>query len=439
LSSMSIFTKINSSQIGLVGHSLGGMVALMNAALDKRFKVTVTWAGLVNFSASYFGIREDHLFMKYIPSKIINKTNPTNLMIIHSIYDSTVPYNENALVAQNLTDCKLDSINYHMFGGPHYLFSDKVIIDTINWFELNFFKSETKNGPIELSYVITYILLGLSLLGLTLTTIAIMKYLFKYFAIKDYSKEINEFEKVSQKQRSKKIKDTIIVLLLYIAFLSLWSLSLQYIGINSLFFVPIVVLLLYFALIFLKYIITAKVKGEKLSLYTRLRLVDEIKSQFHKNVLLYSLVSTGIFLLFYFTFSLLYPFGFFTPVHLLSYILTFEIYPLYLAFELFYRKIIYPRLDFIKSPKYKTIITALMETANIFILISFSWNLFLITATLATYLIFLVVMVMNSIIYERTNKFSSVMLSSFIIIQIFFGSITSTILGFGSIAHLLHV
>ncbi|MFX1572953.1 MAG: alpha/beta hydrolase family protein [Promethearchaeota archaeon] len=439
LTTMPIFAKINSSQIGLVGHSVGGMVALMNAALDKRFKVTVTWAGLVNFSASYFGIEKDNTFMKFIPSKIINESSPSNLMVIQSIYDSTVPYSKNALVAKNLTNCKLITIDHHIFGGPHYLFTDKVIIETINWFELHLFGSETKNGPIELSYLNTYILLGLSLFGLVLTTIAIMKYFFKYFSVKDYSKEIIKLEEDHQSQKSTNIQNTFIIILFYSGFLILWALPLKYIGITSLFFIPIIILSIYFISIFIKYLISAEIKGEKFSIYVKLRLVDEIKSQFHKNVLLYSLFSTSIFLSFYIIFSLLYPFAFFSPVNLLSYILTFEIYPFYLSMEIFYRKIIYPKLNFIASPKYKTIITALMESINIFILVYFSRELFLISAMLATYLIFLTVMVMNSIIYERTNKFSSVMISSFIIIQIFFGSVVSSILGFGSLVRLIHV
>ena len=46
--------KINSSQIGLIGHSLGGMVVLMNGALDERFNATVAWAPLVDPSTVGF-------------------------------------------------------------------------------------------------------------------------------------------------------------------------------------------------------------------------------------------------------------------------------------------------------------------------------------------------------------------------------------------------
>ncbi|MFX0021559.1 MAG: alpha/beta hydrolase family protein [Candidatus Hermodarchaeota archaeon] len=439
LSNMKFFANINTSQIGLIGHSMGGMVALMNGALDDRFKVTVTWAGLVNFSANFFGIAEDHPFMKYIPARLINETNPSNLMVIQSIYDTIVPFDNNALVAKNLTNCKLIEIKNHLFGGPHYLFSDQVVSETIKWFELNFFNSETINGPIRLSYVITYILIGLSFIGLFLTTLSIMKYSFKYFSIKDYSKKNKRVTNPTLSEKISTTKHFIKVVLYFFGFLTLWILILNFIGILGLLITPIVFLLIYFFYILTKYIITAEIKGEKISVYIESRLKDEIKSQFHKNVILYSLLSSGVFLLLYISFSLAYPFAFFSPVNLLSYILTFEIYPFYLAMELFYRKILYPKLDFIKSVKNKTILISLMEMINTFILFYFSSPLFLISAMLVTYLIFLAVMIMNSIIYERTNKFSSVMISSFIIIQIFFGSVVSTIIGFGSIVKLLHI
>ena len=439
LSDMKFFAKINITQIGLIGHSLGGMVALMNGALDNRFKVTVTWAGLVNFSASFFGIAEDHPFMKYIPARIINETNPSNLMVIQSIYDTIVPFDENAVVAKNLTNCKLIEIKSHLFGGPHYLFSDKVMSETIKWFELKFFNSETINGPIRLSYFLTYILLGLSFIGLFLTTLSIMKFSFKYFSIKDYSKMGKKVNDPILKNKRSNTKNYIIVLLFFSGFLTLWILMLNFIGILGLLITPIIFLLIYFFYILIKYIITAEIKGERIRTYIELRLKDEIKSQFHKNVILYSILSSAVFLSLYISFSLAYPFAFFSPVNLISYILTFEIYPFYLAMELFYRKILYPKLDFMKSAQNKTIFISLLEMINIFILFYFSSSLFLISAMLVTYMVFLAVMVMNSIIYERTNKFSSVMISSFIIIQIFFGSVVSTILGFGSIVGLLHI
>jgi hypothetical protein len=187
----------------------------------------------------------------------------------------------------------------------------------------------------------------------------------------------------------------------------------------------------------LKYVITAEENKVKIMDYIESRLKNEIKSQFKKNVLLFSFIATGLFLSLYFSISFSFPFAFFSPVNALSFILTFSIYPFYLAMELFYRKIVYQDIDFIKSPVIKTLITALMGVLNIGILMALSYSLFLISAFYATFLILLAVMVLNSVIYEKTNKFSSVLISSFIIIQIFFGSAISTVLGFGSVIHLL--
>ena len=431
-----IYNLINSSQIGIVGHSLGGMVALMTSTLDDRFKATVTWAGLVNFSADFFGISESNPFMDYIPAKIINTTNPKNLLLIQSIYDTTVPYNANAVLAQKLTNCELINITYHIFGGPHYLFTDEVLIKTINWFEAKFFNSEIINGPINLSYLESYVLLFLAIFGAFLTTIAIMVSLSHLFMIEKEkpSSSFNFKQKLSKKHI---IKQSIKIISYFSGFLLIWILFFILMGIPGLIFAPILIMIIYFIWILGKYIITAEEKKEKIAIYIESKLKEEIKSQFKRNVLLYSIITTLIFLGLYFSISLSYPFAFFSPINILSFILTYTIYPFYLAIELFYRKVVYRDLDFIKSPVIKTLITALMGITNLGILMRLSYDLFLISAFYITFLIFLAVMILNSVIYEKTNKFSSVLLSSFIIIQIFFGSAVSVIFGFGSLARLI--
>ena len=436
LETLPIYSQINSSQIGIVGHSLGGMVALMTSSLDERFKATVTWAGLVNFSASFFGLSEDNPFMDYIPAKIMNTTNPTNLLLIHSIYDTVVPYKSNALVAQNITNCQLISITHHIFGGPHFLFTDEVVIKTINWLEANFFGSTSINGPIHLSYIQTYALLFLALMGIFTTSVAIMVSVSHLFKV-EKTNVVNDPD--FSRKRSKKhiIKQIIKIVLYFSGFLSTWSIFFAFMGAIGLIYASIFILIIYFIYIVLKYIITAEEKKVKIMDYIESRLKKEIKSQFKRNVLLFSFITTLTFLGLYFSISFSFPFAFFSPVNALSYILTFSIYPFYLAIELFYRKVVYKDIDFIKSPVIKTIITALMGIINIGILMTLSYNLFLISAFYATFLILLAVMVLNSVIYEKTNKFSSVLISSFIIIQIFFGSAVSNILGFGSLIHLL--
>ncbi|MHA1489685.1 MAG: alpha/beta hydrolase family protein [Promethearchaeota archaeon] len=443
IESLPVYEKINSSQIGLVGHSLGGMVALMNGALDDRFVATVTWAGLVNFSASFFGINNDHPFMNYIPAKIINETNPRNLLGIHSIYDETVPYKQNALILQKLTNCKLVNITQELFLGPHYLFSDTVIIRTINWFENIFFTSDIINGPIHLSYKLTLIFLGLSLIGLFFTTISIMIFILKYFHIKKeeikYNGKSFSSEKIERRTILNPFKQTLKILFYFLSFLGIWLVFFLLLGITSLVITPIIMIIIYFVTILIKYYISSEKIGERLSLYIEFQLKKEIKSQFHKNVLLYSLLSAIIFLALYISFSISYPFAFFSPVNIISFIIAYTVYPFYLIIEIFYRKIIYPSLTFIRSPFRKILITNALSIINISILMVLSYPFFIINSILVSFLIFLAVMIMNSLIYEKTNKFSSVLISSFIIIQIFFGSAVSTILGIGPLIHLINL
>lgn len=431
IETLPVYQKINSSQIGLIGHSLGGMVVLMNGALDKRFKATVTWAGLVNFSAREFYISETDPFMNYIPSKIVNSTNPLNLLAIQSVYDTVVPYKENALLLQKIANCHLINITETLFGSAHFLLSDKVLLESIKWIESKFFYSNTINGPIQLSYIYAFFLLFLGLISLFLLTLAIIKYSLKYFSI-DIKDNNKEYQLVDERQKPH-LKEFLKISIYYCGFIGLWIMFYLLMGIVGILIVPLIIIFSYLFTYLIKYILTAEKIGQKIMIYIKLHLKNEIKSQFHKNVILFSFFSIFIFLSLYLSFSFFYPFAFFSPVNLVDYILTYSIYPFYLAIELFYRKIIYPRLHLIKSESNKTIITSIMALINILILMGLSVQLFVIESLLITYLIFLSVIIMNSLIYEKTRKFSSVMISSFIIIQIFFGSAISTILGIGSI------
>ncbi len=430
------YNRINNSQIGIVGHSFGGMVALMTSALDNRFKATVTWAGVVNFSAQLLGISESNLFMNYIPAKIINQTNPQNLLVIHSIYDNTVPYKKNALVAHDLTNCTLVNITYHILGGPHFLLADEVLIKTINWFEITFFNSDSINGPISLSYFQVYILLFLTLFSIFLVTIAIMLKMSQYFNIE---KEESKILKESKHNRIVSgIQNSFTIITSYIVFIMIWVFFIRELGIPGLFIAPVAIIILIFVLSSINYIIgRVKSNGEKKNYFSKLNLKHIISSHFEKNVILYPIISATIFLILYFSFSVSFPFAYFSPNNIISFILAYGVYPFYLVFELYYRKVVFDRLNFIKSSAIKLTIVNAMGITHMLILMFLAYGLFLIVAFIATFLISLVVMLMNSLIYNKTGKISSVLISSFIIIQIFFCSALTTLYGFGSLIRLL--
>ncbi|MHA1281055.1 MAG: alpha/beta hydrolase family protein [Promethearchaeota archaeon] len=419
---------VNISQIGLFGHSMGGMIALISNALDSRFSATVTWAAPVKMDIEKLDVKQKDTLKNYMPINLLNENNSKNLLIIHHIDDEVVPYKENALVIKDLTNCKLISIKKPLIGGGHTLFSDYVLEKTINWFEKKFFGSETINGKISFSYIFSYILLFISLIALFLTVLSIIAFSSKYFLIyKDNTSEY--FPKNSEQKKIIKISKRIkyiqyLKIICYSAiFLSIWIIFRLIFGLIGLIIAPIVMILFY-AFMKIKDIINWIKKEEKIY-----KAKHHLISQFEKYVLAFSFFSTGIFLLAYGLFSLSYPFAFFFPSDLLTYFMAASIYPFYIAIELFYRKIIYPKFYFIESIEKKTIIIILLIIINQMILMLFTIPFLMMNAILATYLISLIVAVLNSLIYEKTGKISSVLISSFIIIQIFFGSAINQVLG----------
>ncbi|MHA1988023.1 MAG: alpha/beta hydrolase, partial [Promethearchaeota archaeon] len=134
LEALPFYANVNSSQVGLIGHSLGGMVVLMNQALDPRFIATVAWAPLVNFKPPKYGFVKNPQFEKFIPVNLINESNTDNLLIIMHREDEILNFTANAIKAQELTNCTVIPVTEFLFGGGHQLFSSSVLLSTIHWF-----------------------------------------------------------------------------------------------------------------------------------------------------------------------------------------------------------------------------------------------------------------------------------------------------------------
>jgi len=111
-------------------------------------------------------------------------------------------------------------------------------------------------------------------------------------------------------------------------------------------------------------------------------------------------------------------------------------FPVYFSLELLYRKAIYPQLRFLKSERKKTmwmVIIVVFVNINLMML-TWTWAFF--PSVLFMYLIFLYATIQNTLIYENTQRFSTVIISSFALIQIFFAAVVSNALGIGSALHL---
>lgn len=243
LETMPFYSNVNTSQIGLIGHSLGGMVVLMNQALDDRFKVTVAWAPAVNFDPSLLGITNPD-WIDYIPVYILNMTNSDNLLIIMHVNDEVLDFTENAIQAQLLTNCTVIPVTGVLLGGSHQLFSDGVIIESINWFEAHFFNSETINGPIHISFMTNYTFLFLTLGILIAIVLSLTSYSSKYFTLEE--KEI--IVKTKKKRSFKKIKQGIKLIKIGFysgAFVINWVLFEYFFGLIGIFYASLIITLIY--------------------------------------------------------------------------------------------------------------------------------------------------------------------------------------------------
>lgn len=431
---------IDPNQIGIIGHSLGGMVSLITQALDDRFQATVCWAPLVDPKASKVPIGTK--YEKYFPVNFLSKNNTENLLVIFHENDEALPYDKNALKIQDITGCELITITEPLIGGGHTLYSNKVLVESIKWFEDEFFGSNENTGPIIISYQLNYLLIFLNLGLLFITVMMLVHYSSKYFDFQiletetevaeesQINKEESESKSKLEQLMSKLLKSKYIkifqIILYFGIFISIWAVSSYYFGLLGLF---ISSLIMFGSFTTVKaYFYFNQQKKER----NDIDLIALIREQLNRKAYIFSLISTLYYLSLYLIFSFFYPFAFVFPSNIWTFLAGLVAYPFYVSMEILYRKIIYPNLDFIKSERKKTQIMVIFAiiVQGVIILLTYSW-IFL-PVVILTYLIFLIMIIFNTIIYESTKNFTSLILSSFIIIQIFFGSIISSVFGMGS-------
>lgn len=163
----------------------------------------------------------------------------------------------------------------------------------------------------------------------------------------------------------------------------------------------------------------------------KFNLKEYVRSHNQFKIFLFSVVSILYFIAVYLIFSISYPFAFVWPSNITNYILTATVFPVYLSIEILYRKIIYPCLFFLTedSKTIVIIIFALFVQLNLIALTS-AWLFF--PSVILSYFIFLVVILLNTMVYQHTKSFNSVVLSSFVLIQIFFSAVLSNAFGIGT-------
>jgi hypothetical protein len=158
-----------------------------------------------------------------------------------------------------------------------------------------------------------------------------------------------------------------------------------------------------------------------------------LKSQFRLKHVFFAIFATLYFIGIYILFSYSYPFAFMWPSNFIQIVVAELIFPIYFSIEIFYRKILYPQLSFLKTERRKSLwIIAISIFVQIFLVsLTSSWLFF--PSVLFTYAIFTVVVIQNTLIYENTHSFSLTLLSSFNIIQLFFAAVVSNVLGISTV------
>jgi dienelactone hydrolase len=434
LETLPFYSNVNTSQIGLIGHSLGGFVVLMNQALDPRFNVTVAWAPLVNFDPQIITVIPSG-YDQYIPVNLLNSTNTNNLLIIMHVDDEVIDFKEHALVAQNLTGCDVISITEPLIGGGHQLFSNIVIIESIKWFENYFFKSETLNGPINITFLVNYAIILITLILLILIVLSLTIYTSKFFP---YKEEVIEKRLAKKTGSLSKIKDhairlkQILKIIFYTAlFLINWEIFERALGLRGILFASLNITVIYFIIKLINYLRKLKEQEVKFDLK---QIIVLLKSEFQLKYLFYALICNFYFIAIYLIFSFFYPFAFMWPSNLLNTFLAAAVaFPVYFSLEILYRKLIYPQLKFIKGERKKSLGIIIIATYVHINLLTLTWTWAFFPSVIFMYLIFLYAIIQNTFIYEKTQRFSTVILSSFVIIQLFFAAVISNAIGIGSV------
>ncbi len=424
LETMSFYFDVNISQIGLIGHSLGGMIVLMNQALDSRFRVTVVLAPLVNFTPPRFGFVYNENLINYIPVNLLNEENTENLLIIHHENDEILDFTENALTAQELTNCTVIKVSGFLIGGGHQLFSNSILINSIEWFEQHFFNSATLNGPIHITFYLNYVLIFINILLIFITIISLISVSASLFFRKN-----NKFDKPcsfnyrkfnnSNKRRQviKPIAYTGAFLLNWLIFERIFGMvGIIYGSISMILFFVVIKLVIYFK----------KSKNMRFNFI----LKEKIKSEFKIKYLIFTAMCAAYFIGIYMLFSFYYPFGFIWPSNfVVDFILGYLAFPVFLSVEILLRKVLHPSLQFLKS---ESSMNRILIISTIIIMVSLmglmrKFSYF--PSVLFMYIVFLLVIIQNTKIFQNVNSFYPVVIISFSIIQIFFATVLSNAIG----------
>ena len=427
LETLPFYADVDSSQIGLIGHSLGGMVVLMNQALDPRFQVIVALAPLVNFTPPRYGFVYNEDFINYIPVNLLNEENTQNLLVIMHVEDEALDFSDNALKAQELTNCTVIPIEGFLLGGGHQLFSDKVLTKSINWFEYKFFGSTTLNGPIIITFYLNYALIFINITLIFVTVISLISVSSRiFFRNNNNYEEFDSFRYEIMSNKIRKRKEIFKIILFIGAFLLNWVIFEKIFGMTGILYASINMILIYTIIRLIMHFKKPKDKSIP-------NLKQMIKNQFKLKYLIFTLICATYFIAIYMLFSFNYPFGFIWPSNfVVDFMLSYLALPVFFSIEILLRKVIYPRLKFLKSEGSKNRVLIITASITMITLMALTRQLSYFPSVLFMYIVLLLVIIQNTKIFQNVKSFYPVVLITFTIVQIFFAAVISNAIGVSS-------
>ena len=419
---MPVWNDIEPTQVGIIGHSMGGNVMLQNQALDDRFTCVVGWAPLVNWSITrVYPHPNASLYDQWLPVNLINENNTENLLIIGHVEDEALDWQNHFVAAQQLTGCDLINITEPLALGNHQLYHKPVYIYSINWFEEHWFGSTTINGPISISFWNNYLLLFINIGLIVIVAIYFTINIARFFGFKTPTED-DEARGEKVKTSKQKLGQIGIVILSVAIFLITWELFNVFVAQFALFFASLALLGAYAVFSLVSYYMR-KDRG-------KFDFKEMLKYQFEWRPLLYSVVCGLFFLGIWMMFTWFYPFMFVWPSRFGYFLLGVIVgFPLFLALEILFRRIIFRSLAF---TKYRTLILILIQLFMVYVFMQFTNSVAWIPSVLFMYIMVLIIVLLNTFIYRNTRRFSSTIIVSFIIVAIFFGAVYSNLFGVGS-------
>jgi hypothetical protein len=313
-------------------------------------------------------------------------------------------------------------ISGFLVGGAHQLFSNDVLIKSINWFELHFFDSSTITGPMIITFYLNYILIFINIILLFTLVISLISVSNRIFFRKKFDNEsLDPLYNNLSINSSNKRKHSIKVFLYIAGFLLNWLLFKSLFGIIGIVYSSIGMILIF--MIIRVYI---RLRKSNIIIY-KFYLKKLIKTQFKLKYLIYTIISVSYLIAIYMMVSFYYPFGFIWPSNfVVHFMFGYLVLPVFFSIEILLRKVIYPQLNFIK---HKNRILMIIAILLIISLILMTQKLSLFPSVLFMYLIFLLAILLNTKVFQNIKSFYLVVLISFSSVQLFFAAVLSNAIG----------